>query len=510
MRVALAILLLCGATAGWSLARVTPKGLVQLCEQEVVAQPFHLSQSKEVTEDRWFFLPQLWGDFDLQMDLELSEGAEVDVLLRQVQPRFLDEVQLPFAGRFATLRISAEGDGGGWRSREQALFGPRGDGVGLEPGRPATIWIEARGTQLTANVGGKRQAVFEAADVYGMFTLLVRGGKAVIHRLDIAARPVGDLWQWKTSTWVGFGALAALLVAGIAALLTRRPQLGVAGGALLGLSVTAVSGLQLPLMFPSPAGLAVVLAGATAVAIFVSVLEGRRRRIAAGAVAAVVVCMWSWPALGAATLARAVGGDDAAEVEAVFGPGAGAQLSESLGQIVRMMPAGLLTSGKAGRRAFLLGGEWLYNRGEPGEHVGVTLGRMLGGAFGEGCDAPSLPTVDGYSAQQWRLFDGFYQGFEPDVVVFGIGESEAARDAPGGAPRSTPASLAATLRAVRDDCRARRRGLVLFVDVGTPEPLRKEARRLAEDGVPLVELTDEIPRLEVARRLFAAVRPLVR
>jgi hypothetical protein len=306
---------------------------------------------------------------------------------------------------------------------------------------------------------------------------------------------------------VGFGILAALLVAGFAALLSRQRQLGVAGGALLGVTVAAVSGLELPLMFPSSAGLAVVLASATAVATVLSALAGRARAVGAAAVAVCVGCMWSWPSLGASSLARAVGGDDPAEVEDAFGPGAGAQLSEALGQIVRMMPAGLLTSGKPGRRAFLLGGEWLYNRGEPGEHVGVTLGRLLNGAFGERSDAPSLPTVDGHSAQQWRLFDGFYQGFEPDVVVFGIGASEAAPDVPGGPQRSTPSSLAETLRVVRADCAARSRGLVLFVDVGTPEALREPARRLAADGVPLVELTDEIPRIEVARRLFAAVRP---
>ena len=40
-------------------------------------------------------------------------------------------------------------------------------GVGVEPGRPARVWIEARGETLTANVGGKRQATLEADDFTG-------------------------------------------------------------------------------------------------------------------------------------------------------------------------------------------------------------------------------------------------------------------------------------------------------------------------------------------------------
>jgi hypothetical protein len=51
---------------------------------------------------------------------------------------------------------------------------------------------------------------------------------------------------------------------------------------------------------------------------------------------------------------------------------------------------------------------------------------------------------------------------------------------------------------------------VLFLDVGAPRSLRAATRRFAGDAVPVVELTDEIPRVEVARRLFAVVEPLLR
>ena len=156
MHAALGILLAGGLAAGWSLATVVPAGLVEQCSQDVVAQPFRLQDEVTVTEERCFFLPQLWGDFEMLFDVELSAGAEVDVLLRQVEPRFVDEVQDPFTGRFSVLRISASQRGVGWRTRDEALFGPVGGGVGVEPGRPATVWIEAHGTTLTANVGGKR------------------------------------------------------------------------------------------------------------------------------------------------------------------------------------------------------------------------------------------------------------------------------------------------------------------------------------------------------------------
>ena len=509
MRISLGALLACGLVAGWSLGGVVPAGLLEECEQRVVQRPFRLSDAQRVTEDSWLFLPQLWGDFDLQMDVELGADAEVDVLLRQVEPRLVEEVLQPFAGRFAALRISTDGDGAGWRTREQALLGPRGSGVGVEPGRVATVWIEARGRTLTANVGGKRQPSFEADDVYGMLTVLVRGGDAVVHRLEIDARPVAAAWRWSRITWLCCGLLAAALVAAAGALLTRARRFVVAGGALLGVAVALSRPVELPLLFPDLAGMVALLAAAAAAAIAVVALRGRAQTVAAVIVAAGVAALWARPAFVSATVGRAVGLPSSAEVDAVFGPDAGEQLSKALGQLVRM-PGAIVPRQKRGKRAFLLGGEWLYNRGEPGEHVGLQLGALLRGAFGPGADAPSLPTVDGYSAQQWRLFDGFYQGFAPDVVVFGIGDGEDARRPADGRALSSAAALTATLRAVAEDCRARGRGLVLFLDVGAPRSMRAAARRFAGDAVPVVELTDEIPRTEVARRLFAALEPLLR
>ena len=509
MRFSLGVLLACGLGAGWALADVVPAGLVELCDREVVVRSFELTEPARVTEGRWFFLPQLWGDFDLQMDLELGEGAEVDVLLRQVEPRFVDEVMVPFAGRFSALRISSGGDGQGWRTREAALFGPRGDGVGVEPGRPATVWIEARGATLTANVGGKRQATFEADDVYGMLTVLVRGGEAVIHRLALSPRPVAGLWRWRAWTWLVAGAAAALLVAAAAALISKQRQLAVAGGALLGVTIVLSRAVELPLMFPDVAAMASVLAAATVAAATVSVLRGRALQVVALVVVAVVAALGLRPQWVAEHLAKAMGQPSSADVDAVFGANSGEQPSKALGQLLRM-PNALVAREKLGPRVFLLGGEWLYNRAAPGEQIGLQLGSRLRAAFGPGADALSLPTADGYSAQQWRLFDGFYQGFEPDVLVFGVGAIDADRDPDSGQVRTAPEDLRQLLVRVGADCEARGRGLVLFVDVGTTRALREAVRGFAGERFGVVELTDEIPRAEVARRLFEAAEPLLR
>jgi hypothetical protein len=64
------------------------------------------------------------------MEIELAERAEIDVLLRRVEPRIVGGELLPFTGRFTALRLSTDGDGVGWRTREQALFGSTGTGVG--------------------------------------------------------------------------------------------------------------------------------------------------------------------------------------------------------------------------------------------------------------------------------------------------------------------------------------------------------------------------------------------
>ena len=115
----LSFFLACGAIAGALAAGLVPAGLTELASRQLEKNQFRLTRPSdnlvEVTEGKWFLLPFLFGDFDLQMDVEVSEGTELDLLLRQVEPRLVDGHMTPFAGRFSVLRLSTEGDGEQWR-----------------------------------------------------------------------------------------------------------------------------------------------------------------------------------------------------------------------------------------------------------------------------------------------------------------------------------------------------------------------------------------------------------
>ena len=94
------LFLACGAIAGVLVTSLVPAGLAELSVRQLEKKPFLLARSSddlvEVTEGKWFLLPFLFGDFDLQMDVEVSEGVELDLLLRQVEPRLVDGHLLPF------------------------------------------------------------------------------------------------------------------------------------------------------------------------------------------------------------------------------------------------------------------------------------------------------------------------------------------------------------------------------------------------------------------------------
>ena len=125
---ALGIFLTCGGIAGVLATDLVPAGLADLTARQLEKKPYVVTRPSdnlvEVSEDKWFLVPILYGDFDLQMDIEVSDGTELDVLLRQVEPRIVAGQLLPFAGRFSVLRLSTDGDDVGWRTRDEALLGP--------------------------------------------------------------------------------------------------------------------------------------------------------------------------------------------------------------------------------------------------------------------------------------------------------------------------------------------------------------------------------------------------
>ena len=122
----------CGAFAGWLVCHRLPSP-IGTHEQGLRTEDYRFERKAdkafEVSDASWFLVPWLYGDFDLHMDVELSEGMELDILLRHVEPRPVREQSPAFHGRFSVLRLSSKASAPGWRAREEALFGPHDGGV---------------------------------------------------------------------------------------------------------------------------------------------------------------------------------------------------------------------------------------------------------------------------------------------------------------------------------------------------------------------------------------------
>lgn len=520
---ALGFFFLCCAFAGSLVAGLVPEGLVANCQRDIQQKKFVLSRPQdnlvEVTEARWLFLPFLWGDFDLQMDLEVSEGAEIDLLLRQVEPRMVGSELLPFAGRFSVLRLSTEGDGVGWRTREEALLGPPKNGVGLGAGHLATVWIEARGRKLRANVAGKAQPWFDVDDIYGMFTMIAKGGKAVIHRLEITPLPWTGMWLYSRWTWAGFGVLSGAVLAVLALLLKRRLRLLSSGLMVVVVAWLLVRDANLDLAFPLVSGMWLTLIVPLLFGVLVVVLPERGGKwlllpVLVVGLFAVLRDAVPWPGLTKAMseltdrgvrgivdgVVGAAKATDSSEIDAVFGPKAGAQISEAHGLLVRGAN-GLLDVERDAPCVFLLGGQRLYDLGMPSDHTAMMLATQLQGHLRVPVEVPALPTADGFSSQQWEVFDRFYWPFRPDVVVLGIGADECAKIDGTETPRSSRAQVKATIEKARKVCEERKVPLVLFADVGVPRDIMLELRVQESAGVPLVVAYEGRARIDTVRLL---------
>jgi hypothetical protein len=494
-----------GALAGWIVSGVVPAGLrgPVLYLDDIRSKPDSVI---EVTEARRMFQPRLFADFDLQMDVDLAADTDLDLLVRQVEPRLVGEQLRPFQGRFAALRLTTGSDGPGWRSRDALLFGPRHGGASLAPGVTATVWIEARGRHLTANVAGKPQGSFVADDEYGMITFVAHGGNAVVHRLEIVGRGQPRAWLWSTWTWIGAGALGACLIAAFAARRGFGAPWFVASAVPMPLLAWLVAHrADLDLAYPPPLALAALLAGCLLLPV---------ARLGRGAATVLVAVLAAFALVAADRELRHA----PSEVDAVFGPDAGSQPSEAFAQMVRqpsvvtgkgLVSGGLHDVDEPGKHVLLLGGQLLYDRGEPKDHLEVLLARELRAAAAAPVAAPCLPTQDGHTAQQWRLFTTFYTGYRPAVLVLGVPRDEMAIDATTGVARSSPAQVRATIDAARAWCEAHACKLVVFADSHLNDALRTVVRDVAAAGTPTVVAADGSAPIDLARHLAAAIRPLL-
>jgi hypothetical protein len=498
--------LLCGALAGWFVAGVVPEALRQ---PYLDPHDFHLARSKDdvkrITPSLWWFEPRRYGDFDLLMDIELGENVDLDVVLRQVEPWFVDE-QLPaFQGRFGVLRISSRQRGPGWHTREQALRTPDSGGIEIAAGLPATVTIEARGRVLRANVAGHKLPPFVVDDSFGMFTLLTRGGDAVVHSLSVKNLGPHRPWLWSRGWWSLLGAIGALVAVAIArATGERYADLVASSFAPPLLAWLLARRVDVEYGLPSPAALLCLLLTCSSVWLLRSRRHDRPQpadgRGSLGLLARTGNLLLVFAvALLAGAMADALFRRDHAEIDALFGPRAGAQISEALGGLVRG-PQGLHDVGRPGPRVFLLGGRPLYDRGEPGEHLELQLASLLRQGKQKPVDVPCLPTVEPTPRQQWHLFATCYQRYHPDVLVFGVGPDVA----------ETPlAHLGTAVDEAKAWCKARGAKLVLFADADAAPPMRELLQKAAGDGVAfVVGSAGAMPRA-LAKQLADAIAPLL-
>ncbi|MFN8824566.1 MAG: hypothetical protein ACK501_06345 [Planctomycetota bacterium] len=476
---------LSGALAGWFVAGVVPAALRQ---PYLDPHDFHLARSKDdvkrITPSLWWFEPRRYGDFDLLMDVELGENVDLDVVLRQVEPWFVDE-QLPaFHGRFGVLRISTRQRGPGWHTREQALQAQDSGGIELAAGIPATVKIEARGRVLRANVAGHKLPPFVVDDHFGMFTLMTRGGDAVVHSLTVTNLGAHRPWLWSRWWWSLLGAIGALVAVAIArAIGERHVDLVVMGFMPPLLAWLLARRVDVEFGLPPPAALLCLL----------------------------VTCLSTWllrrgyllpvfvVALLAGSTAEALLRREHGDMDALFGPRAGAQVCEALGGLVRG-PQGLHDAGRPGPRVFLLGGRPLYDRGAPGEHVELQLASLLRQAKQKPVDVPSLPTVEPTPRQQWQLFATCYQRYRPDVIVFGVGPDVAETPYP---------QLVSAVGEAKAWCKAKGAKLVLFADADAAPAMRDALQKAASDDEVFVAGAAGAAPRALAKQLADAIAPLL-
>ncbi|MBP8301837.1 MAG: hypothetical protein KA020_15815 [Planctomycetes bacterium] len=511
------ILVLCGALCGLLVSQLVPKefrnGIPDLHQQD-----YRLVRTEttayEISDAKWISVPWLYADFDLSMDVELSEKMDLDVLVRQVEPRRIGNKTIPFDGRFSVLRLSTERAGEVWRTREQALFERRTGGAELAAGYTATVWVQARGRMLRANVAGTWYPWFEADDVYGSLTLVAHGGKAVLKSLLITNLGQPRAWLWSQWLWIGMGVAMGLfqaLVVGFLRLSALRSC-----GVMVFVNLLAVVVLtQVPFLVPEwpklelPPTIAFWVCFLPGLILAVGLLAVEKTR-EGGLWYFVVLTVWVYAPLEVISIARTYRVPDSSErhVISTFGPASGSAPSEALAQRVRG-PYEVHDVSPVEYRVFLLGGQLLYNRAAPEQHLEPLLSGDLRTQLGQRVDVPCLPTEDGYSAQQWRMFETFYTAYNPNVIVFGVPREESAHDR-HGTPRSSPVELARTLETAREYCGKNRIQLVLFTEAQLPPDLMAVMKKAESKDLPLlVAGADESP-MDLSKRLADTIAPLLK
>ena len=489
--------LICGVAAG-ELVQSSRRPEPRRAELQIQNLPFHLERKPSepflIRPEKWLALPMLREDFDLHADVELGEGATLDFVMRRVEPRSLQGVSLPFHGRFRVLRITTGPVGQPWRTPTSALLGD-GGGLSLAAGSRATVSMRARGRWVEASVAGRKWLATEAADEYGSLALIARGGVVAVQALDITPVAAGrrlPLWL------VGLGAVLPMLFVGLV-LRAGAGRLAVGGLAMLvGTEVArrfAFASL-LPLAQPDRHSELFVLMAAAPLGLAVCLRDKIWPAAIAVALGAAVTLGW----LAVCNTQERF--PLTPELDALVGPDAG---DHAISALARRLPGPLAvhTPESADNRVFLLGGQLLYRRGaSPDEHIEPLL---LGELRRDLANASvvALPTKDGWSLQQWRLFERCYTDYRPQVLVLGIPLDEAA-EIVDQQPRSSPQVVADVLERARGWCADNQCELVLLADAGLADELRAPLYAAGED-LALVQVAADATPIEFARQLAAAI-----
>ncbi len=532
----------CGLACLWASSGFQPEPLPG--ELSLRDDDFVLTRAPEeplaVTEATWRPIPYLFGDFDLTCDVDLSPGAELDLLFRVVEPRLVQDVVLPFHTRFTLLRMSAGSEGPPYRTRSQALFDQTlTGGVDLAPGHPATVLLQGRGRMVRANVAGRWFPWVRTADESGSFAFVVRGGEARIPTLRIRPLNAGG----GVPAWAVGAVLALVLAAGAAAVGGHVPRLFLMLPlvvAVAGIGKRMVLGDLQPLAVPETLTvLWIGLAGLPMAAMLALPLHSQRWALPLGLLA-VFAC---WDVAARQEAPRRYGTEDP-RLDLVFGRDSGTAPLEALARRVRG-PYEVHTLAPAkGPRVFFLGGQLLYGL-TPEQDLTVWSTAELGLKLQRSVEGMALPTVDGHALQQWLMFWGYYRDYAPDVLVFGIAAEEMAEDPrgsaeqlmeqtlivtpdgfaavpleeatglvsllqqPAPAPRSTPESVARALREAQRYCESAGHHLVVLIAPGLPGELRAIVRAVAEEGIPTIDLEGG-SLADSVRRVVGVLEPILR
>jgi len=477
--------------------------------------------------------PRRYGDFDLDATIELSPDTELDVVFHKIAEwdQRSEQHVPPFHARFDVLRLSTRGQGRAFLTSEEALFDDQLDGVRLQPGRPLTLVLQARGRQVRANIAGVEIGWFETRDDHGNVAFVVRGGKVIIKRLWIK--------PWASESRLlpfGWGAILGSLLGVV--LLLLRPKLArlvVAFVVLVlgGLFARVVMSAEF-LVAAEPSTLSTVVAGLCFMPLSI-LIAAPGCRVAWRVVVGVVVAL-----VGLEYVARAerhhLQAFEDARLDLYFGPQSGAAPFDALARRLtnnRRIHYQLPGLGEAARYDVLfLGGGPLFDYGDQQSMAGLEwnvvsqvaghLRNNLGGK--RYVETAAIPTLAPHSYQQLLLAERFYlEAYRPRVVVLGLWDAEEqpalhmpARqledalpkaDAPGWlalvdlwwrmlrqpVPAGGPEDLRQTLDDLNQLCKAFEAKLVLVLDKGL-DPDRAavvrdfvKEKKAKNDSVPLVE-----------------------